>query len=1162
MTDLNEFIDELAHQGVALASDGEQLRIRARQGVLTPELRIRISERKTELLALLRDRDSNASAAVFPQIVADAANSFAPFPLTDIQHAYWVGRGDLLELGNIGVHAYIEIENNDLDVHRLSGALSSLIRRHAMMRMVIDTNGEQRVLESVPDYCIDVTQFPEDATDAANTHLEAIRELMSHQILATGTWPLFDIRATRYKGSKVRLHISLDILMADLWSLFRFFSEWRQLYDNARAVLPPLDISFRDYVLAEKSLEDASFYQAARAYWMNRLDQLPPGPDLPLAKQPAAITAPRFVRYSYELNKDSWESVCKIAGGLGITPSGLLLSAFAEVLMTWSKSPRFTLNLTLFNRLPMHPQVNSLIGDFTSTILLAIDISDSISFEERARRIQKRLYADLEHRIYSGVRVLRELSKRRAGLPGAAMPVVFSSALGLGMMEGKGVVMTQLGGQLGEVVYTITQTPQVWIDHQVFGNEGALRFNWDVLEELFPAGMIGDMFQSYCELLRRLATDSVVWGLEHTVPLPVSQRDLRDRANDTVDIESHALLHELVFAQTQCNPQAEAVIDGRRRMTYAELTAESSRLARRLRSLGARPNSLVAVVLDKGWEQIVAVLGVLNSGATYLPIDPKWPTARRAHLLAHGDVRIVVTCADLRKRLAWPEGIALVCIDDVGPDEPGVEPLPSRQQPGDLAYVIYTSGSTGTPKGVAIEHRAAVNTILDINRRFGVSREDRVLAVSALGFDLSVYDIFGILAAGGKIVLPNREDDKDAAHWWDLVQKENVTLWNSVPALCQMLIDYLDAYGRNTDSALRLVLLSGDWIPVSLPERIRSLKRDVRIISLGGATEAAIWSIYYPIDSLNPQWSSIPYGAPLANQRFHVLDERLNSRPDWVSGQLYIGGAGLARGYWGDEEKTRSSFIMHPVTGERLYRTGDMGRYLPDGNIEFLGRADDQVKVNGYRIELGEIEAVLKANPQVKDAVVCALGDAHAKSRLVAYVVSNRTYDGFPGGGVIGDVGEGSKSVLLTQYLSGHLPAYMVPGTFIFLDRIPLTSNGKVDRKALPEPNLPGGDAAADTLPRNQDEEQLEKLFASMLRVKSVGIRDSFFELGGDSLLATRLVASVGRMYNIELHLRDLFNGPTVAEFAARVSELKASAKNCTTKSQPDPVTQEEEGDL
>jgi amino acid adenylation domain-containing protein len=627
-----------------------------------------------------------------------------------------------------------------------------------------------------------------------------------------------------------------------------------------------------------------------------------------------------------------------------------------------------------------------------------------------------------------------------------------------------------------------------------------------------------------------------------------------------------ATLHEGFREWARRAPDRVALTARRETLSYGELDRRSAALAARLRSLGVDAETRVGVCLERTPRLVVALLAVLRAGGAYVPLDPAYPRERIDLMVEDSGCRVLLTEGALRGRLpaattgAGPELVALDEETATQGDAPAKEEWAGGSE--ELAYVIYTSGSTGAPKGVAIEHQAVVNTVLDINRRFRVSHEDRVLAVSALGFDLSVYDIFGILSAGGKVVLPDSVEGKDAAHWCDLVDRENITLWNSVPALLQMLIDYLEGSGRGVDAAPRLILLSGDWVPLSLPERIRSLWKNPQVISLGGATEASIWSIYYPIDTISSEWHSVPYGKPLANQCFFVLNDRLDSCPDWVPGQLYIGGMGLARGYWRDDENTRQSFIAHPVTNERLYRTGDMGRYLPDGNIEFLGRADYQVKIKGYRIELGEIEATLRANPRVKDAVVSAVGEPHGDKRLVAYVVLNQTYRGFPVGGVGSGAGDDKEIASIRQFLADRLPIYMVPGTFMLLDRIPLTRNGKVDRKTLPEPTSVRGDVAASAMPRNGDEAKMAQLFASTLKLKSVGIHDSFFELGGDSLLATRLVANTGRTFGIELHLRDLFKGPSVAEFAARVAELKRSPVRQTARSGPDAAAQEEEGDL
>lgn len=1129
---LNEFIKELSEQGVALLVDGEQLRVRAREGVLTTVLKDKIKARKAELLDLLKERERSISTDSLPQIVPDHVDVNKPFPLTDIQHAYWIGRGDSLELGNVAVHAYIEVEHEGLDVGRLSQAWQELVQRHDMLRMIINVDGEQQILPSVPDYDIELINLVGQGVAIAEQSLEQTRETMSHQILTTDKWPLFDIKATQYGNNNTRLHISLDILMADLWSLFRLFSEWRELYHTPGKVLPKLDLSFRDYVLAEQSLEDTVFYQSSRAYWLERIDELYPAPELPLAMRPDAIAQPRFVRRSHEIEKEVWERLQKIAAASGITPSGLLLAAFSEVLTLWSKLPRFTINLTLFNRLPLHPQVNQIVGDFTSTILLAIDNSDDCGFEKLARRVQKQLYSDLEHRAFNGVRVLRELAQHRTGTPNAAMPVVFSSALGLGAMEEE-AVDTQLGGQLGEVVHTITQTPQVWLDHQVFEHEGALQFNWDVIEELFPEGMMDDMFDAYCGFLRGLSSQPELWKTAQPIRIPEVQHARRAQANNTAREQTSDLLHELVLNQARRSPTAEAVVGDGRSLTYAELSSESYRLARKLRSLNVQPNMLVGIVLDKGWEQVVAVLGVLASGAAYLPVDPELPDARRIHLLKHGEIDVVVTSASLANGLEWPATVARVCVDDPALAKESGDPLESCQKPDDLAYVIYTSGSTGEPKGVMIEHAAVVNTIVDINERYAVTSNDRMLAVSALGFDLSIYDIFGLLTAGGVVVMPDIAGTKEPAHWWELINRERVTLWNSVPALFQMLVDYVTDSGKDSACQLRLAMLSGDWIPLELPDRAHALWKSLRVISQGGATEASIWSIYYPVEKTSPEWQSVPYGKPLANQRFHVFDENLQACPDWVAGQLHIGGVGLARGYWNDEEKTQASFITHPGSGERLYRTGDLGRYRSDGLIEFLGREDEQVKVNGYRIELGEIEAILNQHPQVKETVVSVFGERLGAKRLVAYVVPV-TVPGM-------SVGEAHNFDPLISYLRDQLPVYMVPGTFVIVERLPLTPNGKIDRKALHEPVQVQGDSAVDKPFRSAEEKKVAALFSQYLKLDAIGCKDNFFELGGDSLLATRLVTGIGREFSVEYMLRHFFQGPTVADVVSRVSELRAS---------------------
>ncbi|MGW1177324.1 amino acid adenylation domain-containing protein [Kitasatospora sp. NPDC002543] len=519
---------------------------------------------------------------------------------------------------------------------------------------------------------------------------------------------------------------------------------------------------------------------------------------------------------------------------------------------------------------------------------------------------------------------------------------------------------------------------------------GGLSFAWNVHEALLPDGLPADLTAVCAAALHRLAADQDAWdGRARLTALPHWQAAERAEANSTAEPIPVTTLGRLVEERAAERPDALAVIADDGQLTYGETVAEARRLARRLTALDAKPGSLVGVVVEKGRAQVPAVLGVALSGAAYLPVDPQWPAARRAQVMEQGGVRIVVTTPRLRDELAWPTGVRLVTLDDAEVREASAGPLPTGPAPEDLAYVIFTSGSTGRPKGVMIDHQGAANTVQDVNRRFRIGPEDRVLALSSLSFDLSVYDVFGTLAAGATVVMPAPGRAHDPEHWSELVRRHGVTVWNSVPALMRVWLDAPAPAAADAPApTLRVVLLSGDWIPVSLPDAIRAAHPGARVNSLGGATEASIWSVTYPIGEVPPQWSRIPYGKPMANQTLQVLDRRLDPCPVWATGEILIGGVGVAKGYWADPERTAERFVVHPATGEYLYRTGDVGRYLPGGDIEFLGREDTQVKLNGYRIELDEIAAVLRRQPGVGDALLTVdTNPATDRRQLVAYLL-------------------------------------------------------------------------------------------------------------------------------------------------------------------------------
>jgi pyochelin synthetase len=1127
---MEQLLVELNKRGVKLQLEADELRVSAPAGALTQELRQSLRSNKDQIVRLLRSSRTHAETAV-AAIAADSANRYEPFPLTEIQHAYWVGRDGARE-GNVATHLYVELDCASLDVERLNEALCRLIERHDMLRAVVNADGRQQIQAAVPRYRISVTDMSAASPDAVDRAMAATRETLSHQSLAPDRWPLFDIRATRLPGSRLRLHVNLDLLILDAWSIFLFFSEWSTLYRDLDATLPPVGISFRDYVCAEERRRDSESYRRAYAYWMERVKSLPPAPDLPLRTDPAARMAPGFTRREARLDKQRWLRLKATAREHGLTPSGLLLALYSEVLARWSSTPHFSLTVTVSQRLPVHRDIHNLLGDFTSLVIHEVDRRDGRRpFVEFARSLQQQFMTDLEHQDVSGVVVTREWAKAHGRSMQAVMPVVFSS----------GLVYT--GGQepgdleqFGRKVYSVSQTSQVWLDHHVMELQGELVFIWDAAEAVFENGVLDAMFGAYCEVIERIADDPSVWSRRDVVRLPPEIELRREEANDTADVVPAGRLHAGFVTEALRHPDAVAVITPERTLTYGSLLNESAASADWLIARGLAPGQPVAVVMRKGWEQIAAVYGVLLAGGAYMPVDADLPVRRQLELLQIGDVRHVLTQPGALREGVSSAGYEVLELQAGAQGSYGPQHARLLERPLDeLAYVIFTSGTTGVPKGVMIDHRGAINTIAHVNRLYAVDRHDRVLGVSSLSFDLSVYDIFGLLGVGGALVLPDHRRGHDAVHWRELIQQHEVTLWNSAPQLMRMLIDSFTT-ADNDIASLRTVLLSGDFIPLDLPDRIRARAPRAQVVSLGGATEASIWSNYHPVEAVDLAASSIPYGKALPNQQIWVLDSALRPCPDHVKGRIYLGGAGLAIGYWKDPEKTAARFITHPETGQRLYDTGDLGRYAADGDVIILGRDDGQIKIRGHRVELGEIEAVLRQHPDVRFAVVVATAGSGDSRRLIAYL----------------EVAAGASTMdaqSVKAYLGERVPDYMVPRDVVLMDRIPVSANGKIDYKALP--------AVADeetrperVLPRTDAERKIFEAWSRIFAGVEIGVTDNFFELGGDSILATQLVRELTTTLSLDLEMHELFEHLTIESLAALYeSKLSGNAAAAGTAS-------------
>ncbi len=1077
-------LDALEASGVQIALAGDDLRLEG------PTARL-----DAELIARLRDE----KPAIVAYLATDEAASV--FPLGDMQQAYWIGRGDELGLGGVSSHVYHELEGG-WDIDRLQAALARVIERHGALRTAfIDGSRQQELPADAVTLAIRRYDHRALDRDAQGRARLAIRSEMSHQVLPADRAPLLDVRVSIFADDDMVLHVSHDGLVMDGISMFIFFRDWAEAYQQPALMPAALGVGCRDQIAFDQEQRGTPAYARARDYWLERLDSLPPAPQLPIRRDPGSLSASPSVRSEVTIEAAAWASIRDHGRELGLTPTVVLGSVYAETLSMFSGGDDFTLNVTLANRMPTDPDIFQVIGNFTSPQLIPCRFGKWTTFAERTTALKAAMAEGLEHRQFSGLEVMRALAERQ-GAASASMPVTFNCAIGA---PGDGLDGSALD-RLGKEVFSISQTPQVWLNLFAMEKADALVIQFDAVEALFPAGFIDEFAAVFRRALRAL-TAPTAWEAQALTSLPASQCARRRAVNVTETPLPDEMLQAAFLRQAASTPEADAIVLSDRTITYRELAERAAAIAHWLRAHDVGRDELVAVLMRKGWEQIAAAFGTLMAGGAYLPIDADLPEARIRHLVENGEARVILAQSTALDRLPPACGHLPVLPIDEMTVEAGLQPPPplAGHDPDDLAYVLFTSGSTGQPKGVMISHRSVVNLVADINRRFEVGPGDRLFGVSAFNFDLSVYDIFGALSSGAAVILPDQELALDPSHWAELGRSAGVSVWNSVPAIVQMLWD------AGLPESLRLVMMSGDRIPVPLAATLRRERPAMQTVSLGGPTETTVWNILYPIDDVDPSWHTVPYGRPNGNNRYYVLDRHGRECPDWVAGGLHAAGIGLARGYWRDPERTDQAFFHHEALNERLYDTGDVGRYLPDGTIEILGRSDFQVKVNGYRIELNEIETRLVAHDGVEQAAAVVI-DGGDGPRLVAFYVAG---------------GDPATPDDLADHLALHLPDYMVPDRFVAIERLPLTGNRKVDRKALSsltlvDPAKPqtSDEDAAELRPGIESE--LASIWRDILKRETVDPTASLQDLGATSLATIRIVAALRKRYGMAVSLKDV----------------------------------------
>ena len=781
------------------------------------------------------------------------------------------------------------------------------------------------------------------------------------------------------------------------------------------------------------------------------------------------------------------------------------MELYAEMIALWSSSFAFTINFTSFSRdsVKYEKELTNMIGDFTKLLLVPVVLENGSSFVERTKKLMQDVSDALHHNHFGTIDIERLIAKKE-GVRNYSFPVVFT-----GMVD-----LNSDLKQPGRIRYLSSETSQVWLDMQVMEINDTLEVHFDTAESMFPYTVAEEMLSAFVKAFLNVTEHPEQITHSGGLTVKTKQYPIREQYNSVTAPLTKDTLDSLFIDMLKQYPDVPAVLSEQKCLTYQELYQYAMSLKEEIENSQDR---YIAVMLPKGIYQPIAVLAVLFAGKSYVPVDLENPADRRKKILASVGTSTVITLTAEKEKASEMHTEKIILADQISVKAYSTETYQKKTTPDASAYVIFTSGSTGVPKGVEISHQGAVNTILDVNRRFAIGSTDRTIALSNLNFDLSVYDIFGMFACGGAIVELEADDSRNAEKWIQLIQKFHVSVWNSVPAFMQMLLEYVGEEGKQVFANIRRVLLSGDKIAITIPDKIHDYHADTMLICLGGATEASIWSNYYIADHAEPSWKMMPYGYPLTNQKYYVLNRLMTDCPDYVKGRLYIGGAGLAEGYHGDIEKTAEKFVIHPLTGERIYDTGDNGRYWKDGTIEFIGRDDFQVKINGHRIELGEIEAIYSEKFDSCCAVVPETGSL--KHKICLLVKSDKQI---------------SKETL-HQLAVNKLPHYMIPTAFSTVSKLPVNTNGKIDRKQVQSYfeawTEPAPSTAASVM--TETELKIAALWKEILGENDYSPEDDFFACGGDSLMMMRFLNKLNKTEHIRITPDVFYSATTIAEFAA-----------------------------
>ncbi len=1115
MTNLNliDFLSELHQLNIQLSVDGEKLRCSAPEAVLTPVLRQEIAEHKAEIVTFLQ-QVSGVSDTTRPSIKAVPKDQ--DLPLSFAQERLWFLNQLEGSSATYNMPSAISLTGN-LELNALQQALKEIVRRHEVLRTSFSTiNGQPRqIIHPEATLNIKVRDLQELETKERKKVLEQQATEEASTPFDLEVAPLIRCTLLQISATEYVLLLTMHHIVSDGWSMGIFSQELSSLYQAFRTGTPsplaPLPIQYADFAIWQREWLSGKRLETQLNYWKQQLSGAPELLQLPTDRTRPSVRTYLGKSHRFSLNQELTEKLQQLSRQSGTTLFMTLLAGLATLLYRYSGHSDVLIGSPIANR--NHQEINSLIGFFVNTLVYRNNLADNPSFLKLLYQVRDTTLKAYEHQDVPFELIVEALKPQRSLSHSPLFQVMFVlQNAPMGSLELPELTLSQLEQDFPIAKFDLTLS----ISETFQGLQGEWEYNTDI----FDSSTIERMALHFENLLSAIVATPQRAVNELPLLSDIERHQLLVEWNSTeTEYLKDKCIHQLFEKQVELFPDAVAVVFEEEQLTYQELNSKANQLAHHLQSLGVGPEVLVGICVERSLEMIVGLLGILKAGGAYVPLDPKYPAERLSYMLSDSGIKVLLTQPELLSSLPSSIVAKVVCLDrdwDVIKQH-SQSNLDTGVSSENLAYIIYTSGSTGQPKGVLVEHKNVVRLFAATQSWYNFNENDVWTNFHSIAFDFSVWEIWGALIYGGRLVVVPYWVSRDPQTFHNLLCSEKVTVLNQTPSAFGQLIAVEKTDETQSKLSLRLVIFGGEAL------EIQSLKpwfeqhgeESPQLVNMYGITETTVHVTYRPltINDLNSTRSAI--GRPIPDLQMYILNDNLQPVPLGVTGQMYVGGDGLARGYLNRPELTKERFIANPFGRGRLYKTGDLARYLPNGEIEYLGRIDNQVKIRGFRIELGEIETVLNSHPQIQQAVVIVQENIPGNKQLVAYLVTSD---------------ESLKNNQLREDIQQKLPEYMVPSAFVFLENLPLTPNGKIDRKALSAIDVQRSELQTNLVaPRTLEEELLAQIWSKVLEVEKVGVYDNFFELGGDSLLSVKVLA-LAKKSGLKLSLQQLFKHQTINE--------------------------------